>query len=459
MNFKKNLIKDALVDAHEIEKFAIESAKKAMEESFAPQIEQAVINSIKELEALNDIQDNVEETQIEEVVQETVQVEENVIAEENKSVENIIDNSNQVIEMNDNIQENQDDMNEMFEIQGLSEEDVAAPTAPVPAMAGEPASEPVGETDIMDKLNDLTSKIDSILSAVNPQGAGTGANGEVDIVDDDNPEAAGGVPPAPAAPSAPAPTDDTVVNEDDIMFELDEEDFSSLFEEKLINEDDLSEEELDKIEDISEIKIVDEDDESNDDNETVDEMTGKSFTVNKTAGNRQTHKEPSKQHNRFNESVKKNNAQNESKLDELLKENASLKESVKKYKNERKEVTDSFIQLRRQVNEMQVFNGKLAYANRLLTAGGITAEEKIRVVEAFDKAETVEEAKKLYNKLIAEMNASKAINSVTDKMKPTAKPSVIQPKPSTQSEAIFESEERKRMKLLAGVTKRENYNS
>ena len=54
MSIKKNIIKDALVDAREIEKFAFETAKKAIEESMAPQIEQAIINSIKEMESESD---------------------------------------------------------------------------------------------------------------------------------------------------------------------------------------------------------------------------------------------------------------------------------------------------------------------------------------------------------------------------------------------------------------------
>jgi vacuolar-type H+-ATPase subunit E/Vma4 len=50
MAIKKDIIKDALTEAKKIEQFAFESAKKALEESLAPQIEEVVLNSLRELE-------------------------------------------------------------------------------------------------------------------------------------------------------------------------------------------------------------------------------------------------------------------------------------------------------------------------------------------------------------------------------------------------------------------------
>ena len=48
MSIKKNIVKDALVEAKQIEKFAYDSAKKALEESLAPQIEQALANTLQD---------------------------------------------------------------------------------------------------------------------------------------------------------------------------------------------------------------------------------------------------------------------------------------------------------------------------------------------------------------------------------------------------------------------------
>ena len=103
---------------------------------------------------------------------------------------------------------------------------------------------------------------------------------------------------------------------------------------------------------------------------------------------------------------------------------------------------------------MHVFNGKLAYANKLLSKGGLTNAEKIKIAEAFDKAETVEDAKKLYTQFLNEMkNQTGTVNTVILK---NAKPSVAPSTKTSQSETIFESEERKRMKKLAGIIKENN---
>ena len=65
-------------------------------------------------------------------------------------------------------------------------------------------------------------------------------------------------------------------------------------------------------------------------------------------------------------SLKENNAQNESKLDELTKENNSLKNEITSLKTERKDFETAFSKLRTQFNEMQLFNGKLVLLNKVL---------------------------------------------------------------------------------------------
>ena len=153
----------------------------------------------------------------------------------------------------------------------------------------------------------------------------------------------------------------------------------------------------------------------------------------------------------INES-KKIKAQYESKVDELIKENASLKNVIKNYKSNLKEFENSFVELKSQLNEMQIFNGKLAYANKLLTKGGLTNDEKIRIAEEFDKCATVEDAKKLYNKIINE-NTFSSKNNSTDKLKSVKPSTVVQNLSENKTEKLFESEERKRMRMLAGIVK------
>lgn len=457
MSFNKRSIKDALVDAKEIEKFAIESAKKTIEESMAPQLEQVLRDTIKEIEASVDNDSEIVEEAIKlEIAADadmTVKVDEAgqvTIGGENENA--TIDNSNPDTEMNNTPQEE-----EMFEIEGLSEDgaDVApvadATTAPTETIA-EPAD---AGNEAM--LTDMAAKLDILVQKIAPESANAGGGeGEVEVVDDDNagmPPATGApAPAAPAAAPAAMPGQDVPVNEDDIMFEIDD-DISSLFETDVVTEDSLDEISLDELDSIDEIEIVDEDEDMTGDEDSVEEGRGLSHTANRQAVNRNHFTNDNKLNHApvshiaegVEDQVNEIKAQYESKIDELIQENARLKGAVKEYK-------DSFVELRQQVNEMQVFNGKLAYANRLLTNGGVSAEEKMTIAEAFDKVDSVEDAKKLYNKLIKEMQASKSISSPMEKLKATAQPMVEKSKDDlineSHTQTLYESPERRRMREL-----------
>lgn len=448
MAIKKNIIKDALAEAKQIEQFAYESAKKALEESLAPQIEEAVLNTLRELEnsseeenstSVTETTDNtIKENSVEEVKEENIEI----------TSDNSVEETTNLNESNSE-QEMTTEQEEIFEVEGVSTPaPTSADTDAATAAVGEP--EP-SMNDIETKLADMAEKLDSILSAVNPA---AGSEGQVDVIDD---ETAGQAPaaeapaPAPAPAAAPAPQDDTVVSEDEMMFEIDEEFMNALAEmNNIVKEDEISELNLSEMNDLDEIEIDAEEDE-----DTVDEMRGAGNAVKRSAGNRQAFMKDDKKHTGVNESVDKIKAQYESTIDELIKENESLKQAVEEYKSNIQEFNDSFVELQKQINEMHVFNGKLAYANRLLSKGGLTNSEKVKIAEAFDKAETVEEAKKVYTQFLNEMK-SKSETALQVKDIKTAKPSVAPSTQPTQSNTIFESAESKRMKKLAGIIKEEN---
>jgi len=139
-----------------------------------------------------------------------------------------------------------------------------------------------------------------------------------------------------------------------------------------------------------------------------------------------------------------NNAHNEAKIAELTEENESLKESLKEYK-------ESFKVLRKQINEVQTFNAKLAYVNKLFSKGGLTNDEKVKIAENFDETNTVEEAKTLYNKIISE--STNLSNEKTEQLKSKLKSTSPSITPVTKTEALYENKEVARMKLLAGINK------
>ena len=134
-------------------------------------------------------------------------------------------------------------------------------------------------------------------------------------------------------------------------------------------------------------------------------------------------------------------AQYESKMDGLKKENVSLKSELKEYK-------DSLVELRKQINEVQTFNAKLAYANKVFTKGGLTNEEKGVIAERFDSCKNADEAKALYNKLIKESTTGSKPNVNKIKL-----PKAASTNNSSEKGSLYENEETRRMKKLAGIIK------
>ncbi len=457
MAIKKNILKDALANAKEIENYALESAKKALEESLSTQMDKTVRDILKDIEN-NSNEENIEENIKLDVAPDatltiSVSPEGSTIELNNNDAEASDTNLEPIEPINTDSEMATNDQDEIYEVEGAGIE-------PTPNTAVEPTpdtqtmSEPEPSMEnLQSQITDMASKIDSILNAVAPD-AGAGSEGAVEVIDD---ETAGEMPaptptPAPGAPTAPA-VDDTVVSEDDMMFEIDEEFMNALAEELNTIKEDSVDESLSEMNDLDEIEIVAEEDGDNDEaEEMVDEMKGVGHTVQRSAGNRQGFEKNNFKHTPVtNEGVEKIKVQYESKLDELIQENESLKQAVEEYKSNIQEFSSSFVELQKQINEMNVFNGKLAYANRLLSKGGLTNTEKIKIAESFDKAESVEEAKKLYNNFLKEMKSGSSNVSTSEVNFITSKPHVAPQQKSTQSETIFESEERKRWKELAGI--------
>ena len=63
-------------------------------------------------------------------------------------------------------------------------------------------------------------------------------------------------------------------------------------------------------------------------------------------------------------------------------------------------------QLKRQLNEMNLFNAKLLFANKLMQNRGLSTKQQRAIVEALDKASTIKEAKLLYKSLSSSLNRS-----------------------------------------------------
>lgn len=90
-----------------------------------------------------------------------------------------------------------------------------------------------------------------------------------------------------------------------------------------------------------------------------------------------------------------NKAHNETKKDEEIEK---LNAELERKNREISEFQETFNELAVQVKEMQLFNAKLAFANKLFLSNRFPFDDKIRIAEEFDNTGSIEEAKELYKK-------------------------------------------------------------
>jgi len=67
-------------------------------------------------------------------------------------------------------------------------------------------------------------------------------------------------------------------------------------------------------------------------------------------------------------------------------------------------LTETLMQLKRENEELKLFNYKLVMVNKLFMGKNWTEEEKLKILQQFDVVETEEETKKLYEQIIKNNN-------------------------------------------------------
>ena len=137
----------------------------------------------------------------------------------------------------------------------------------------------------------------------------------------------------------------------------------------------------------------------------------------------------------------------EESLEKLQKSYMSLSKENKKYKS-------IVLQLKNSVNEVNTQNAKLLYTNQALNSTSLNERQKSKIVEAIDKAGSVEEAKVIYETLQSAVGSS-----VHKNREPKSLSEAVNKRPSTllasrkretapASEPFLE-----RMQALAGIKK------
>jgi len=126
-------------------------------------------------------------------------------------------------------------------------------------------------------------------------------------------------------------------------------------------------------------------------------------------------------------------------------------EPVMAEESEMEEMKSQMEELTSTLNEVKLLNAKLLYTNKIFRAKNLTENQKVKVLQAFDKAATVKETKLVFETLATELKEKKApvnesIRGLASKAAGVA--------PTTNKQPILESTEQvMRWQKLAGILK------
>ena len=106
------------------------------------------------------------------------------------------------------------------------------------------------------------------------------------------------------------------------------------------------------------------------------------------------------------------------------------------------------------LHEVNILNAKLLFTNKLFKSYSLDNNQKLKVVETFDRAQTTREIKLVYSTLAEQFSDNGSI--VTRKsIKESASTAVSSTKPSKESRKVISEETQvaNRFKKLAGLIK------
>lgn len=127
-----------------------------------------------------------------------------------------------------------------------------------------------------------------------------------------------------------------------------------------------------------------------------------------------------------------------------------LKETADEDKDDKEleEAMNTIATLRSELNEVNLLNAKLLYVNKLFKSKNLTEAQKVKVINAFDRAETVKETKNIFETLQESLNVTSAKNSIKESLSYASKPAGVAP---NRQPIVENNDFVARMQKLAGI--------
>lgn len=115
---------------------------------------------------------------------------------------------------------------------------------------------------------------------------------------------------------------------------------------------------------------------------------------------------------------------------------------------ELEEAMSTIAQLRSELNEVNLLNAKLLFVNKLFKSKNLTEAQKVKVINAFDRAESVKETKNIFETLQESLTVTQAKkNPIKESLSFASKPAgVADRKPIVENNEFIA-----RMQKLAGI--------
>ena len=137
----------------------------------------------------------------------------------------------------------------------------------------------------------------------------------------------------------------------------------------------------------------------------------------------------------------------EEKKMEEKKDVEEAKKEVEEAKKEVEEAVKVIKALKAELNEVNLLNAKLLYVNKIFKSKSLTESQKVKVINAFDRAESVKEVKNTYETLKESFNGAAQKSTIKESVGFASK-SVIG---GAATQPIVADDFVSRMQKLAGI--------
>ena len=417
-----DLLKEAIADAKAVRETALANAKMALEEAFTPKLKSMLAKKIQ-----SEIEDeDGDEAEV---------AEQDELSDEDDVVDPANDEAGGPVSEEDEVSD-EDDAVEEAEVDPDSE----AAEDPAGGEAGESVDEPGNAANEQDELADEDD--------VEPVAE------EDEISDEDDEEAV-------AEEDEMSDEDDEELDLEAILRELEDEDDEAEVSEEYEDEDvEDGAEEVPAAEQPDD--SVSENDVSSDigkaDNKVAADAADSSKTGAQGPEGEGSDSEAGKE-NSEDEVVKEEDEisdEDDIDLEEVLKALSEEDEvsdeddeadAVENLKAEIKEHRDVVKYLRAKLNEVNLLNAKLLFSNKLFRVFGLSNEQKMKVVETFDRTKNIREIKLVYSTLAESFKGNRPIKE----SKGSSSKAVASTKPVSKKVISEGSDVRSRFKKLANI--------